>query len=173
MGMHNFMNVYGKANKARRLAFEYMRSGLQRGQSLTSVVNLIRKAGLGYRRTQMFSDIHDLKDSLEYSQKMRYTNKNKAISADRYIPSAMVHGAKYETVVKYSGINEKTGERLNGYMTIKHLHEYNGHMVLDIMQSYTPNDLGAAVKTIFDKNYNISFRLDKITPVIGFQNSEL
>ena len=173
MSMHSFMNVYGKANKQRRMAFEYMRSGLQRGESLTHIVNLIRDAGLGYRRKQMFSDIHDLRDSLQDSEKMRFTNKNKVISADRYIPSTRVKGAKFETIVKYKGINRKTGESLEGYMTIKGLHEYNGHMVMDIFQSYTPNDLGNAVKLIFDKNYDIDFQAESIIPVYGFQNSDI
>jgi len=102
----------------RRMAQAFLRSGGKEGLSANSVLNTIRKAGIGYRRTDFLSDYRNYQRiPVQYDQ-MKYVGGDKKMADYNYIELPRFQKSNYAYVVDVKVRDPATGREFDMRTTV-------------------------------------------------------
>jgi hypothetical protein len=158
----------------RNLAQKYIQSGLRRGLSANSIQTTLQRAGLGYRRQTLLSDVKYWKEAFEKGDYLKYVNRALRPSTRLYMQTAWQTKARYETVVEFRLKDRFTGETIERRVTVAHTHLEAGVEVADREQNLTRAEIEEAAEEMVG-GYGLEDRFDveSIVPVIGWYNPDV
>lgn len=136
----------------------FIRSAIERGLGANETLDLLRRQGQGYRRTDFLSDFRILSGAAERGGLMKYVPLDKVMSPDLYPQGDIYEPYKMLTTTRIEGYDALTSRRKEFYVTIGH------------DQPVTRREVEVEIerrKGAWDEIYKESFIIEKVIPVGG------
>ena len=105
-------------SKPRTMAQAFLRAGGKEGLGANSVLNTLREAGLGYRRTDFLSDYRNYQRIPSQYETMKYVGGDKRLANYNYIELPRFQKANYAYVVDVKVSDPATGREFDMRTTV-------------------------------------------------------
>lgn len=127
----SFSDILNSRSPFRKVAQSFIWNGVSRGMKSTTIVNMLRKAGLSYHRQTMFQDVSFWRNAFAKGSKVKYTNRNKRFSPSHFVPAPFKIKGKYQMRIQITEVDPLTNTIKTTPVTWNVGHDENGQYVYD------------------------------------------